>query len=118
MADVESKPRFLQGAFPFVGKGFETAVPISPALRYTVPPGAVAQPVYLRAGNSSGELACVVLMRDGLPMRYFPVGAKDATHVSLRIVEDLEAGTVLELCLQAPDGVAGTVVVDLGLVEV
>ncbi|GAB2829083.1 hypothetical protein GCM10022221_29430 [Actinocorallia aurea] len=115
---MESKPCFLQGAFPFVGKGFETPVPISAALRYEVPGGAAAQPVYLRAGNSSGELVCVVLMRNGVPMRYFPVGAKDATHVSLRIVEDLEAGTVVEVHLAAADGVTGTVVVDLGLVEV
>lgn len=115
---MESKPCFLQGAFSFVGKGFDAPAPIAADLRYTVPLGVVAQPVYLRAGNSADDLIYVLLMRDGRPMRYFPVGAKDAVHVSLRVVEDLEAGTVVELHLAAPDGVAGTVVVDLGLVEV
>ena len=51
-------------------------------------------------------------------MRYFPIAAKGATHVALRVVEDLLADTVLELYVAAPDGVKGTVIVDLGLVEV
>jgi assimilatory nitrate reductase catalytic subunit len=34
------------------------------------------------------------------------------------VVEDLDSGTTVELHLAAPDGVSGTVVVDLGLVEV
>ena len=51
-------------------------------------------------------------------MRWFPIGAKAATHVALAMVEDLDDGSVLELHLAAPDGLAGTVVVDLGLVEV
>ena len=38
-------------------------------------------------------------------------------HVPLRVVEDLEAGTAIELQLP-PRGLTGTVVVDLGLVEV
>ncbi|MBJ7386609.1 MAG: molybdopterin oxidoreductase, partial [Mycolicibacterium sp.] len=44
--------------------------------------------------------------------------AKGATHVALRVVEDLLGDTVLELAIAAPVGCAGTVVVDLGLVEV
>jgi assimilatory nitrate reductase catalytic subunit len=39
-------------------------------------------------------------------------------HVPLRVVEDLDSGTTLELHLAAPEGVTGTAVVDLGLVEV
>jgi assimilatory nitrate reductase catalytic subunit len=38
--------------------------------------------------------------------------------VPLRVVEDLDSGSVLEVHLAAPDGLTGTVVVDLGLVEV
>ena len=57
-------------------------------------------------------------MRDGSPMRYFPIGAKGDVHVPLRVVEDLAAGTTVELWLAAPAGVSGTVVVDLGLVEI
>ena len=50
-------------------------------------------------------------------MRYFPIAAKGATHVALRVVEDLLADTVLELYVAAPKGTAGTVLVDIGLVE-
>ena len=83
-----------------------------------VPDGTVAQALYFRGGNTTDELVTVVLMRDGVPMRYFPIGAKSDVHVPLRVVEDLEGGTAVELYLAAPDGLAGTVVVDLGLVEV
>ncbi|MEO3808711.1 hypothetical protein ABGB17_06890 [Sphaerisporangium sp. B11E5] len=92
--------------------------PVASALRYVVPDGVVAQPVYLRGGNTSDELVCVILIRDGAPMRYFPIGAKAGTHVSLRVVEDLEPGTTIDLFVAAPDGAEGSLVVDLGLVEV
>jgi assimilatory nitrate reductase catalytic subunit len=57
-------------------------------------------------------------MRHGRPMRYFPIGARGDVHVALRVVEDLDPGTAIELQLAAPTGVTGLVVVDLGLVEV
>ncbi|GAA2478937.1 molybdopterin oxidoreductase [Winogradskya humida] len=117
-AEVHSTPRFLQGVFPFEGKGLDEPVPVDGALRLVVPDGVVAQAVYFRGGNSSGELVCAVLMRDGVPMRYFPIGARSDVHVSLRVVEDLDSGTTVELWLAAPAGLTGTVVVDLGLVEV
>ncbi len=50
-------------------------------------------------------------------MRYFPMGAKSDVHVPLRVVEDIEGGSVVELQIAAPLGVSGTVVVDLGMVE-
>jgi assimilatory nitrate reductase catalytic subunit len=62
-------------------------------------------------------LIIAVLMRDGVPMRYFPIGAKSDVHVPLRVVEDIEGGSVIELQIAAPLGVSGSVVVDLGLVE-
>ncbi|QZT65265.1 molybdopterin oxidoreductase [Mycolicibacterium austroafricanum] len=113
-----SRPRFLQGAFAFEGNGYDKPVPIDDSLRYVVPAGSTTQPVYFRGGNSTKQMVSVVLFRDGAPMRYFPIAAKGATHVALRVVEDLLADTVLELYVAAPDGVAGTVIVDLGLVEV
>ncbi len=79
--------------------------------------GVISQALYFRGGNSSDEMVTVVLMRDGVPMRYFPMGAKDGVHVPLRVVEDIEGGSVVELQLVAPLGTSGTVVVDLGLVE-
>ena len=115
---MHSTPHFLQGAYPFVGGGLEKPVPIAAELSYVVPAGLTGQPLYFRGGNSAAELVCVVLMRDGTPMRYFPIGAKAGTHVALRVVEDLLADTVLELRILAPEGLSGTVVVDLGLVEV
>ena len=77
-----------------------------------------AQALYFRGGNTTDELVAVVLMRDGVPMRYFPIGAKGDVHVPLRVVEDLDGGTAIELHIAAPEGLTGTVVVDLGLVEV
>jgi hypothetical protein len=112
-----STPQFLQGAFAFEGGGYDKPVPID-APRYVVPAGAVTQPVYFRGGNSTEEMITVVLFRDGVPMRYFPIAAKGATHVALRVVEDLLGDTVLELYVAAPDGVKGTVMLDLGLVEI
>jgi hypothetical protein len=113
-----STPRFLQGPFEFEGKGFHNPFLLDASLSYVVPPGATAQPVYLRGGNSTDEMISVILVRDGNPMRYFPIAAKGATHVALRVVEDLLADTVLELFIAAPAGVSGTVIVDLGLVEI
>ena len=113
-----SKPTFLQGAYPFEGVGLDKPAPLHPDLTYTVPPGITTQPLYFRGGNATDELVSVVLVRDGAPMRWFPLGAKADTHVALAVVENLEEGTVLELHVAAPEGLAGHVVVDLGLVEV
>jgi hypothetical protein len=113
-----STPRFLQGPFEFEGNGLDKPLLIDDSQRYVVPAGSVAQPVYFRGGNSSDDMVTVVLFRDGKPMRYFPIAARGATHVALRVVEDLLGDTVLELFLAAPAGCTGTVVVDLGLVEI
>jgi hypothetical protein len=83
-----------------------------------VPPGITTQPLYFRGGNSTDELVTVVLVRDGAPMRYFPIGARDAVHVALAVVENLDEDSRLELHVAAREGLTGTVVVDLGLVEV
>ena len=114
---MHSTPRFLQGIFPFEGQGVDKPAPL-PELAYTVPRGITTQPLYFRGGNSTDELVTVLLVRDGVPMRYFPIGARDAVHVALAVVEDLDEDTVLELHVAAREGLAGTLVVDLGLVEV
>jgi hypothetical protein len=51
-------------------------------------------------------------------MRVFPVGAKAAEHVPLAVVEDLMPETRLDVLLAAPEGASGTVVLDMGLVEI
>ena len=114
----DSTPRFLQGAYAFDGKGYDSPSLLDASLRYVVPAGATTQPVYFRGGNSTDDLVTIVLMRDGAPMRYFPMGAKDSVHVPLRVVEDLIADTVIEVFVAAPDGLSGTVFIDIGLVEV
>jgi assimilatory nitrate reductase catalytic subunit len=115
---MHTRSQFLQGVFAFEGKGLDKPTLLHTALRYVVPAGLITQPVYFRGGNATDELVCVVLVRDGAPMRYFPIGAKGDTHVPLRGVEDLDSGTTLEVHLAAPEGLVGAVVVDLGLVEV
>jgi len=115
---VHTKSVFRQGIFAFEGKGLEKSTPIDDSLSYVVPLGSTAQALYFRGGNSSDDLIVVVLLRGGVPMRYFPIGARASVHVALRVVEDLDGGTDLDLQLVAPEGVTGSVVIDFGLVEV
>ncbi len=114
---MDSKPRFLQGVYPFEGRGLDKPFLLDDDLCYVVPPGLQSQLVYFRGGNSCAEMIYVVLMRDGEPMRYFPVGAKGDCHVALRVVEDLLSDTRLEVHVAAPEGSDGAVVVDIGLVQ-
>lgn len=110
-------PKFVQGVFPFEGHGLESPVALA-RTEYSAPRDKRAQLTYLRAGNSTAEMIYLVLLRDGKPMRYFPIGAKGSVHVPLAIVEDIEPETKVKLSIAAPDGVRGTVVVDMGLVEI
>jgi assimilatory nitrate reductase catalytic subunit len=112
-----SKPRFIQGVFPFEGKGMTRPFPLAEAV-YTVPAGLRAQLIYFRGGNSTSELIYLVLMRDGKPMRYFPMGAKSDTHIALAVVEDLLSDTKIEVCVAAPEGLQGVAVLDIGLMEI
>lgn len=112
-----STPRFLQGLFPFTGEGLEKLAVIDPSLSFTVPDGSTLQAVYFRGGNSTDAMITVALTHDGAPVRYFPIPAQGATHVPLRLVEDFLEGAELGLALAAPESAAGTVVIDLGLVE-
>jgi hypothetical protein len=112
------KPVFLQGVFPFEGAGLNKPRAFTPALTYKVPDDRRAQLVYFRGGNPSAELIYVLFKRDSKPMRYFPIGAKASTHVELAVVEDLDPGTVLEIFAAAPEGLASSVLLDIGLVEI
>ena len=115
---MESEPKFLSGVFPFTGSGLDAPVPLDSSLSYVVPADRRSQLVYLRAGNSSDALICLTLMRDGKPMRLFPIGAKSAAHVPLTVTEDLQPETALQVSVAAPEGISGHVVLDLGLVEI
>ena len=115
---MDTTPRFLNGIYGFQGRGLEAAIPLDDALAYTVPADKRAQLIYLRAGNSSEGLVNITLMRDGKPMRLFPVGAKAAMHVPLVVVEDLFPETRLQVFVSAEKGAAGQVVLDIGLMEI
>jgi assimilatory nitrate reductase catalytic subunit len=114
---MASRPYFLQGIYPFEGRGLDQPFLLHPELTYLVPRDTEAQLVYFRGGNSSDELVTAIVMRDGKPMRLFPLGAKSGADMPLRIVEDLLAETRLEVHLAAP-AVSGRLVIDIGLVEV
>lgn len=111
-------PKFLQGLYPFIGAGLCKPAAFTPHLSYRVPFDKRSQLIYFRAGNSADEMVYVVFLRDGKPMRYFPIGAKAATHVELAVVEDLEPETVLEILVAAPERLAASLVIDIGLMEI
>ena len=115
---MDTIPRFLNGVYAFTGQGLTRPLPLDDRLAYAVPGDRRAQLIYFRAGNSADALVSVLLMRDGRPMRHFPVGAKAACHVPLVVVEDLHPETRIEVCIAAPEGVSGEVVLDVGLIEI
>jgi hypothetical protein len=115
---VLEKPAFIQGVFAFDGAGLESPQSFKPPVTYQVPSGKRAQTIYFRAGNSSAEMIYLVLSRNGKPMRYFPIGAKGAIHVSLAVLEDIPGGSAVEILFGAPHGVASTVMVDIGFLEI
>jgi assimilatory nitrate reductase catalytic subunit len=110
-------PRFLQGVYPFAGRGiFETAL-LHDDLSYTVPEGATAEIAYFRAGNASDDLIYIALSSNDRPLRFFPLGPKANTHVELAIVESHATGTRLSVRFAAPRGLTGAVILDVGLIE-
>lgn len=113
----QATPHYLQGVYPFAGRGFFDLAPLNDDLCYEVPSGMTAGVIYFRAGNLSDDLLYLALSLDGRPMRYFPVGPKADFHVHLSIVESYPAGSRIEVCLAAPRGLTGTVVVDIGILE-
>jgi hypothetical protein len=111
-------PRFIQGVFPFEGKGLDAPCELGACAKYAVPADKRAQFIYMRGGNSADELVYLVLVRDGKPMRYFPIGARASLHVPLAVVEDLFPESKLAVLVAAPMGTRGTVVIDFGIFEV
>ena len=115
---MHETPKFIQGVFTFRGAGLSRLAPLAPAATYQVPFDKRAQLIYLRAGNATSELIYLSLNRGGRSMRLFPVGAKEAIHVPLSIVEDVDPESELELCVGAPEGLDGAVVIDMGVLEI
>lgn len=115
---IESTPRVVTGLFAFEGRGYREPIALDGLAPYAVPPDRRAQLIYCRSGNSADEMVTLILMRDGTPMRLFPVAARGAMHVPLAVVEDLMPQTRLSVLLAAPEGTNGTIALDLGLVEI
>jgi hypothetical protein len=114
---MNSTSRFIQGIYSFTGRGLSSLGPLHDSATFTVAADKRAQLIYMRGGNSSDALICLVLARDGKPMRYFPVGAKASVHVPLAVVEDIFPETKIEVLIGAPEGISGTVVIDFGILE-
>ena len=110
--------KFIQGVFSFRGAGLGQPSELQPPATYAVPFDKRAQLIYLRAGNTTSELVYLALVRNGKSMRLFPVGARGAIHVPLSIIEDVDPESQLELRVGAPEGVEGSVVIDMGLLEI
>ncbi len=110
-------PRFLQGVFPFVGRGLFDLAPLDDSLIYTVPDGKKTQFVYFRAGNACDALVYFAVAVNGTPIRYFPVGPNADIHVVLAIMEPHAASETMSILIAAPRGATGTMIVDAGLVE-
>jgi hypothetical protein len=114
---VLETPKFIQGLFPFQGKGLAVPGPLQSEIAYKVPEDKRSQLIYFRAGNSASELIYFVIRRNGSPMRYFPVGAKSGIHISLAVVEDLHPGTLVDVLVAAPEGLSGQALLDIGFME-
>ncbi len=114
----DSTSKFLQGTFAFTGAGYDQPSVFAEGLTYRVPGTRRAQLIYCRGGNSSTEMVNVALLRDGKPMRHFPIGAKGAVHVPLAVVEDLEPDQTVTLLVAAPAGCSAILIIDVGLIEI
>ena len=112
------KPAFIQGLYGYEGAGLGKPISFQPRVTYVVPRDKRSQMIYFRAGNASGEMVYVALMRRGAVMRYFPIGAKGAVHVPLAVVEDLSPETELEILIAAPEGVKSSLLLDVGFMEI
>ena len=111
-------PRFIQGVFAFEGRGLTRPEPLEPVALHTVSRDRRAQLIYFRGGNSSNELIYLVLRQNERPMRYFPLGAKSGAHIPLAIVEDIQPEATVDVLVAAPEGVRGSVLLDIGLMEI
>jgi hypothetical protein len=110
--------RFIQAVLAFEGQGLQRAIPLGKEASYVAPADKRAQLIYLRAGQSLDELIYLSLLRDGRMVRLFPIGAKSSMHVPLAVVEDVQPGSRLDVHIGAPEGTRGTLVLDIGIVEI
>jgi assimilatory nitrate reductase catalytic subunit len=114
---MHEEHKFFTGMYAFEGRGLEEPVSLEPRAVYTVPPNKRAQFIYGRIGNPTTEFLYVALQRDGKSVRLFPCGPKAGITVPLAIIDDAMPGSVSELKIGAPKGLAAKVMIDVGFVE-
>ena len=108
---------FIQGVFQLRGRAASTMpARAGRRLAYKVPPDKRAQIIYLRAGNSADELIYLILLRDGKPMRYFPIGAKQSDPRAAGGDRGHLPREPARVLVAAPEGRSrAIVVIDIGL---
>jgi len=110
----EGRPVLLQTITTFEGSGLQNSHPIG--LGYTVPRGRTLGMLYFRGGSTVSGMVNITIMRNGRPMRYFPIASGSAIHVSLAIVEEMPENTQIEV-YAAGEG-SGTLILDIGYLEI
>ncbi len=114
----QATPRFLQGVYPFAGRGVYELAPLHDELTYIVP---AAQ--YGANRVLSRRQSC---RRPDLSHRFPPTVPPSAISLSvpkpicmcrLPLWRVIPSGTRLQICFAAPRGLTGTVIVDVGIVE-
>jgi hypothetical protein len=104
----------LQTIIDIEGEGLDSPKALN--LTYTVPQGCTAGVQYVRAGSTAPGMANITLLQNGKVMRYVPVAARSAMHVPLAIVDELRPGT--EIAIAAAAEASGTLILDIGILEV
>ena len=116
---MPSKNRFLQGIFEFQGLGIDKPAPLDDSLVYVVPDGSIAQALYFRGGNTSDELVAVVLMKDGVADALLPDRCQGRrARTTAGGARTSKAAPRSSCTSPLRQGLTGSVVVDVGLVEV
>ena len=81
----QARPRFLQGTFPFIGRGITEHLALGSETDYTVPDGHQAEVLYVRAGNHTGSLIYLTLCANDRPIRYFPLGKNEGANTCFEV---------------------------------
>ena len=110
----EGTPVLLQTITEFEGRGLTRPQPLG--LSYTVPAGRTAGMLYVRAGSTVSGMVNISVLRNDRVMRYFPIAADSAIHISLAIVEELPEHTRIDI-VAAGEG-SGMLIIDIGYLEI
>ena len=71
---------------------------------------------YVRAGNTTEGIINITVLKDGKAMRYGPVAARDAIHVPLALVDELQPRTENSIAAAAEG--SGKLILEVDILEV